>query len=216
MPNLQESTHSCKKTRLQQMGLFVDLHPVAEGGQRHPALLRRRRACDFPGLPPLVGAVVTLRERSGWPAEPDTSRFRRRDALRLPLPDVCPLVLRHEGEHLQDDVAEKGAHQVLAPAGVEQGHVQHHNVHALLLGENPPLFQNFAVVAPETVDALDVEQIVFFHVPHQLLVLGPLEVFSRLLVHENVPLRDGHLPQGDDLTILVLFPSADADVSVCS
>ena len=60
-----------------------------------------------------------------------------RDTLRLPLADVVALVFRHEGEHLEHNVAEKGAHQILASPGVQKGHVQYGDVHALFLGEHP-------------------------------------------------------------------------------
>ena len=38
------------------------------------------------------------------------------------------LVFRHKGQHLEDNIAEEGPHQVFAPASVQQRHVQHHNV----------------------------------------------------------------------------------------
>ena len=161
--NLQKGTHSCKKAHLQQVGFFVNLRPVAEGGQRHPALLRRGCTCDCPSFPLLVGTVVVLREWSGWSAEPHTPRFRRRNALRLPLADIGALVFRHKRQHLEYYVAEKGAHQVLAAPSVQERHIQHHNINTFLLGQNPPLLQNLPIVPPQTVDALNIEQIVFFY-----------------------------------------------------
>ncbi len=47
--------------------------------------------------------------------------------------------------------------------------IQHHNVDALLLGQHPPLVLNLLIVAPQTVDALDVEQIVFFQFSQEFL-----------------------------------------------
>ena len=213
--NLQERTHFCKNALLQQLGLFVNLRSGAEGGQRQPALLRRRCAGDHSGFPPLAGAVIVLRERPGRSAEPHAPSLCRRDALRLPLADVGALVLRHEGQYLQDNVAEKGPHQVLAPAGVQQRHIQHHNVDFLFLSKNPPLFQNLAVVASQPVDALDVEQIVRLEFSDQLFVLGTVKVLAGLLVHEDILLRDGHFPQSNQLPVLVLLPGADPDIAVC-
>jgi len=195
--DLQKSTHSCKKAPLQQLGLFVNLCPVAESGQRHPTLPCCRCAGDRSGFPPLVGTVIVLWQGPGRSAKPHTPGHCRRNALRLPLADVGALVLRHEGQHLQDNIAEEGPHQVLAPAGVQQRHIQHHNVDALLLGQNPPLLQNLAVVAPQPVDALDVEQIVRLQSSDQLLVLGPLKILARLLVQKDILLRDGQLPHGN-------------------
>ena len=194
---MQKSRHSCKKPCLQQLGLFVNLRPVAEGGQRHPALPRCCCAGDCPGFPPLVGAVIVLRERLGWSAKPHALGFCRRNALCLTLADVGALVLRHKGQHLQDNIAEEGPHQVFAPAGVQERHVQYYNVNALLLGQNPPLFQNLPVVAPQPVDTLDVEQIVRLQLFNQLLILGPFKILAGLLVQKDVFLRDGQLPHGD-------------------
>ena len=47
--------------------------------------------------------------------------------------------------------------------------IHHHNVNAYLLGQNPPLFQNLPIVPAQTVDALDIEQVVFFQLPQQFL-----------------------------------------------
>ena len=51
--------------------------------------------------------------------------------------------------------------EILAPAGVQQGHVQHHDVHALLLSQDAPMILQFSIISAETVYALDKEQIVF-------------------------------------------------------
>ena len=116
---------------------------------------------------------------------------------------------------MQDNIAEEGPHQVLASPGVQQRHIQHHNVDLLLLGEYPPLILDFFIVASQPVDALDVEQIVRLQFSDQLFVLRPVEVLAGLLVHEDILLRDGHLPQGDQLAVLVLLPGTDPDVAVC-
>ena len=34
---------------------------------------------------------------------------------------------------LQDNISEKGSHQVFAPPGVQERHIQYHNVNLLLL-----------------------------------------------------------------------------------
>ncbi len=158
--------------------------------------------------------MVAVRQRAGRPAKSDAPGLGRRDALRLALPDIGALIFRHEGQHLKDNVAEKRPHQVLAPPGVQQRHIQHRDVHPLLPGQNPPLLQNLPIVAPQAVYALDIEQVVFFQSPHHLAVLGTLKVLAGLLVHEEVPLRDGQLPHGDELPVLVLLPCADADIAV--
>ena len=141
-------------------------------------------------------------------------RFRHGDALRLTLADVGTLILRNKGKHLQHNVAEERSHQVFASPGIQQRHIQHHDVDALFLCEHPPLLQNFRVVAAQTVNALDIEQIVFFHFPKQLLILRTVKIFAGLLVDEQVCLRNRHFPESDQLAILVLFSGAHPDVAV--
>lgn len=106
--------------------------------------------------------MKTVRQRFGRPAEPNPPGLCRRNSLCLPLADIGALVFRYKGQHLQHNVAEESTQQILSPPGVQQGHIQHHNINAFFFGEEPPLLQNFCVVAPQTVDALDAEQIVFF------------------------------------------------------
>ena len=139
---------------------FVSLRPVTEAGHGHATLLRRSDARDFPGLPPPVGIGKALRQGRGGPSEPDALGLCCRDTLRLSRPDVGALVLRHEGENLQDNIAEESPCQILAPPGVQQGHVQHHDVHPLLFGEDQPLILDFLIVSSQPVDALDIEQVV--------------------------------------------------------
>ena len=57
--------------------------------------------------------------------------FCRRNALGLPLADVFPLALGHEGEDLQHQVGDEGAHEIFSGAGVQQRHINHADVHAL-------------------------------------------------------------------------------------
>ena len=136
---LQKIIGFCKSHNFHFLLFFVKFRSVPEGGQGHPALPCRHRAGNRSGLPALVGAVIVHRQRSGRTAEPYPPRLCRRNALQLPLPDVGALVLRHEGQHLQNDIAEKGPHKVFPPAGVQKGHVQYDDVNLFLFGQNPPL-----------------------------------------------------------------------------
>ena len=108
---------------LRQLGLFIYSGTVAEGGDRHATFLCGFCAIYFSGSPALVDAMEVFRQRRGWAAKADTARFGRRDALCLALPDVYPLVFCNEGENLEHNIAEKRAHQILAAAGVQQGHI---------------------------------------------------------------------------------------------
>ena len=76
--------------------------------------------------------------------------------------------------------------------------------------------RNVPIVASQPVDALDIEKVVRLEFFDQLFVLRAVKVLAGLLVHENVFFRDGHLPQGDELPVLVLLAGADPDVAVCS
>lgn len=139
------------------------------------------------------------------PAEPNPPGLCRRNSLCLPLADIGALVFRYKGQHLQHNVAEESTQQILSPPGVQQGHIQHHNINAFFFGEEPPLLQNFCVVAPQTVDALDIEQIVFFYFSEQLFILRAVKILARLFVLINISVRHPDFPHGDDLPFFVLF-----------
>lgn len=71
-------------------------------------------------------------------------------------------IAKNEGQYLQDNIVEECSHQIFAPVGIQQGHIQYHNVDALLFGADSLLLQNLLVVASQAVNAFDIEQIVFF------------------------------------------------------
>lgn len=83
---------------------FIDARPIPEGGQRHAALLCGGGAGDLVRPPPLVGAVEVLRQGLGRPSEAHPSGFGGGNALGLALADVHPLIFRHKGEDLEDDI----------------------------------------------------------------------------------------------------------------
>ena len=55
-------------------------------------------------LPDRFYGVIFGRAVYGFSAKADATFLRRRDAFRLPLPDILALVVRHEAENLQDQV----------------------------------------------------------------------------------------------------------------
>ena len=73
---------------------------------------------------------------------------------------------------------------------------------------------NHLIVASQTVYALDVEQIVLFQSPDQLLVLWPFKVLAGLLVDIDVLLRDRQPFHSDKLSVLVLVFRADPHISI--
>ena len=187
---------------------------IVEGPFRHIAGFGRLPEGYFFAAPCLMHLIKVFRQGSGWSAELHSARFGGGNALGLPLTDAHALILRHKGQHLQNDVREEGSHQIFAPTGIQQRHIQYHNVDPFFLGQNTPLLQNFSVVAPQTVDALDIEQIVFFHAPHHFSVLRAVKVLTALLVHVDIFLRDAETLHNDELPVLVLITAADSDVAV--
>ena len=73
------------------------------------------------------------------PAKFDAPRLCGGDALCLTLADIFPLCLGHIGEELQNNVRNEGADEVVFPAGIQQGHIQHHNVDLFLFRQKAPL-----------------------------------------------------------------------------
>ena len=77
----------------------------------------------------------------------------------LPFPNVFTFVLRNEGKHLQHEVGNERPKQILVTPCIQEGHVQHPNVHLFLLREQLPLPLDFFIVAAQPVNAGDAEQI---------------------------------------------------------
>ena len=62
-----------------------------------------------------------------------------RNALRLTLTDIGTFIFSDKGEYLQHNIAQKRAHQILPLSGIQQRHVQYHNVNAFFFGQYSPL-----------------------------------------------------------------------------
>ncbi len=114
---------SVKMPLLRHHGLSVNRRPVPERGQRHPALLCRSSAGAFAGFPALVDAVKVRGQGTGRPAKAYAPGFGGGNALGLTLADVHALVLRHEGQYLKDNIAQKCPHKGISP------HVHHGYFH---------------------------------------------------------------------------------------
>ena len=102
----------------------------------------------------------------------------RGDALGLAAADALPLALGHKGENLQHQVGDERPHQVLPLTGIQEGHIQHGDVHLLLLRQQPPLVLDFLIISSQAVDALDIEQIARPEPLYQLLILRPGEILA--------------------------------------
>lgn len=113
-------------------------------------------------LPRTAYLVEIVRQGPWGPSELDTPGLGCGDAFGLALLDCCSFVFCDKRQNLQYDIAQERSHQILAPAGIQKGHVQYHDVNALLFRQNAPLTLDIFIISAETVDALDVEQIVLF------------------------------------------------------
>jgi len=118
---------------------------------------------------------------------------------------------------LQDEISHKPARQVLPlhpGAGVQQGKVQHHNVYLLLLGNHAPLFQDFIVVAPQPVNAQNVQHVPTPQAPEHTAVGRTLKVLAALLVDVEIAGWNVQPLHRRKLTGLVLVLCRYTDISV--
>ena len=135
--------------------------------------------------------------------------------MSLPFFNVGPFGFSNERKKLQDEICNKLPDQSTGfVRRIKERHVEDADIHAFDFDEDSPLFKDILIVPAETVDALDVEQVVFFHAPNEAAVLRAVKILAGLLVHKDVCLRDAHLAHGDHLAILVLFSGAHAHIAV--
>lgn len=136
------------------------------------------------------------------------------DAFGLASPDVFPLVLGHEREHLQHEVGNEGPQQVPVPPGIQQRHVQYKDVHMQFLREQPSLPLYFLIIAAQTIDARDAELVAGPEPCQQVFVPGTAEVLARHPVGED-PVPGDALPlQGQMLALRVLVGAGYTGVTV--
>ena len=140
--------------------------------------------------------------------------LRRGNALRLPLTDEFTFCLRHIAQKLEHDVRDQRTGQVAAPARVKQRHIQHDDGRALLLCNDVPLLQNLFIVSSETVDALDDKGIAVFQFSQQPPIAVPVKILAGLLIQNDLAVVPPKLPQGDELTLLILFSCGNSRVAV--
>ena len=188
--------------------------PPLEGPVGHAQLLGRRPATDLASPPGGHYALVVLAPVFELPPEVDALGFGCGDTLCLTLAVELPLRLRHIAQKLEDDVGDQHACEIPALAGVQQGHIQHHDGHLLFLGQQPPLLQDLVIVPPQPVDALDDKGVPGFQFAYQPPVSGAVKILARLLVHDDTVSLNPKFPHGDDLPILVLILCGNPDVSV--
>ena len=156
--------------------------------------------------PPRLMDLLEIFGQGSWgSSEANASGAGGGDALLLTAAYVFAFVLRGEGEDLQNEVGDEGAHKVLALPCVEQGHVEHADIDVKLLGEEPPLLLDLLIVAAQPVNAEDAEQVAGAELFDQSAVLRTVEVLAGLSVEEDVFVGDALFMEGDFLSVVVLF-----------
>lgn len=109
------------------------LSPVTEGRLRHAAGSCGVGQRDFSFLPQPERGGKFRRQGLGRSAEADAFFPGGGNAFGLASAYILPFVLGGEGKHLKHEVGDEGAEQVLVAPGVEQGHVEHHDIHLSLV-----------------------------------------------------------------------------------
>ena len=160
---------------------FTALHPLhlpIERPFRHSGCFGCFAECHFFVPPGLADFVEVFREGSGRTAETDASGFSGGDALSLALADVLALGLGYEGQDLKHQVGDEGAHEVCVTAGVQKRHVDDANVYTQCFRKHAPLLLNLFLVAPQSVDAEDVEEVTPLQLSEHFLICRSVEILS--------------------------------------
>lgn len=144
----------------------------------------------------------------------DAARLCGGNALRLPPADALALALRHKRQNLQHQIRNKRPQQILVARRIQKRHVNHTDIHALLLGQNAPLRLNLLIIPAQPVNAWNIEQIALLKPPHQPPVVWPVKVLSGLLVHVDGLLCQPPFAQRRDLPVLVLIRAGNTDIAV--
>ncbi len=92
--------------------------------------------------------------------------------------------------------------------------IQHHDSRALVFGDDPSLLQDFFIVPPQTVDALDHKGIALLQSADELSVIRALKILAGLLVREDPLPVQSELLQRHDLPLLALLLRGYSRVTV--
>ena len=148
-----------------------------ESSAGHVAQTGGSSAGDFPFFHLFFQIFKFRRYRLLRPAEPYAPSFGCRYALGLAAADIFSFVLGHERKDLQHNVCNKGAHQVSASSGVQNGHIQYHYMDFLLFGEKVPLMKDFFVITPAGLRK-GCKEHRLLQLFHHFLVLGTVKILS--------------------------------------
>lgn len=148
------------------------------------------------------------------PAKPHSFGLGCGDPLSLPFTDVLPLALGHKAEDLQHQVSNEGTHQVFALTGIQQGHIQHNDVHTFFLGKDTPLVLNLLIISAQPVNAQNKEHVPRLEPAEEPFVIGAVEILAGLLIHVEVFRGNVLFRHSDPLPFLVLVLAGHTDVTI--
>ena len=128
---------------------------------------------------------------------------------------IRPFGFSYIREDLQDEVGDDCAGQVpfFLPC-IKERHVQYNNVRVDILCDVPPLFNNFRIIAPETVDALYKNRISCFQLFEETLILLAIKILAGLFIKKDIARGYPAFRQGDKLAVLALSFRGNPPVSV--
>lgn len=103
------------------------------------------------------------------------------DTLCLTLFDILTFILSDKWQYLQNEVGDKRTDEILTLSCIEQGHIDHADVYADILGEDLPLREDLVIISAEAIDTQDVEKIAFWSISTILVYCGRLKSFPDCL-----------------------------------
>ena len=151
---------------------------MVKGGKGHATVLCGLSQGNL-SVPPIFTLLLeSLGEAFLGAAEAYPTLLGGGNAFCLSLTDAHTLVLRYEGEDLENDVAEEGSHEVFPTSCVEERHVKNHDIRALLLGDVAPFAENLGIVSAQPVNGMDVKQGIFVDTFQHPLILRAVKVLA--------------------------------------
>lgn len=188
--------------------------PVTECGQWESAEFGRGSLGNFAVFPARISLREIMWKRLRRTAELYPPSFGGLNAFFLPLANIGSFILCYKRQNLKYDVAEKRTNEIFSSASVKKRHIDDHDIYPLFLCENAPLFLDFLIIAAETVDALDHEEISGTEFSDEFFVLRPVKIFAGQFVHVYIFRWYAVITHADLLPVFVLITRTDANITI--